>query len=369
MTRYIKNLLHVPYRLLTLFTPTHFRRYVTSPSYWPELKRKNIFRRILHQVCHTVRYGSCDEFYFLYGLDVKDFHKQADYVEYGEFMRRRDRLNRSGEKDSSTAMLRNKVLFDMVASRLGISHPEVLAKIRGGKVYMPGEVNSVSVETFFSAMKGDFFVKANGGENGSGVHHVEPQDNGVRTDGKILTYREFIEMLGPGEYIVQKSIGNQAEELKKLHPSSVNTIRLVTVVNPDSGEIEILPLAVRIGVGASHVDNWSSGGLIVELDADTGRLGKYGYFKPGHAGKSPKVSVHPDTGVEFEGYEIPGVSLAVSEAKRFHSYFREIHSIGWDIVITASGGVSFIEGNDNWEISVSQGVARGLSAEFKRLFR
>ena len=39
--------------------------------------------------------------------------------------------------------------------------------------------------------------------------------------------------------------------------------------------------------------------------------------------------------------------------------FYGVRSIGWDIAITDSGPC-FVEGNDNWEISLNQAADRGL---------
>ena len=54
-------------------------------------------------------------------------------------------------------------------------------------------------------------------------------------------------------------------------------------------------------------------------------------------------------------------------ARRFHSELHEIHSIGWDSAIT-DAGPCFIEGNDNWEISLVQICSKGLQREFEELF-
>lgn len=54
-------------------------------------------------------------------------------------------------------------------------------------------------------------------------------------------------------------------------------------------------------------------------------------------------------------------------ANCFHEKLSDIHSIGWDIAITKDGPV-FIEGNDNWEISLMQACNGGLKREFGNFF-
>ena len=77
--------------------------------------------------------------------------------------------------------------------------------------------------------------------------------------------------------------------------------------------------------------------------------------------------MHPDTGIVFDGYELPYIGEAIDLAKAFHSHFKNIHSIGWDIAITENGPC-FIEGNDNWEISLVQACSKGLRKEFQEFF-
>jgi hypothetical protein len=59
---------------------------------------------------------------------------------------------------------------------------------------------------------------------------------------------------------------------------------------------------------------------------------------------------------------------SLETVKRFHNYFKDIHSIGWDIAITEDGPV-IIEGNDNWEISLVQICSHGLQGEFNSYFK
>lgn len=69
----------------------------------------------------------------------------------------------------------------------------------------------------------------------------------------------------------------------------------------------------------------------------------------------------------FDGYKVPYMKEAIDEAIRFHSMLPTIHSIGWDIAITEDGPC-FIEGNDNWEISLMQISNHGLQKEFNKYF-
>lgn len=92
------------------------------------------------------------------------------------------------------------------------------------------------------------------------------------------------------------------------------------------------------------MDNVARGGLGVRIDLASGRLQGDAMFLPGHGGS---VSRHPETGVPFDGFEIPYFHQAVQAAMDLHQYLYGIHSIGWDIAIGEAGPV-IIEGNDDW---------------------
>ena len=100
------------------------------------------------------------------------------------------------------------------------------------------------------------------------------------------------------------------------------------------------------------------------FDLQTGRLHDDGYMKP-RFGR--RLQVHPNTGIKFSDFVIPFIADAEKEAIRFHSFLKDIHSIGWDIAIGKDGPI-FIEGNDNWEINGPQVGNYGLRKEFKEYF-
>lgn len=67
--------------------------------------------------------------------------------------------------------------------------------------------------------------------------------------------------------------------MELLHSSSVNTIRLGTF-NVD-GKVIPFTGALRIGANGKSVDNWATGGIVVSINLQTGKLQSDGLFKPG----------------------------------------------------------------------------------------
>lgn len=339
-------------------------------SYYPEFadRRKSIQQIKKEQRNYIMRYSRPNDFYFLYGFDIKDFRNPEEYVDYLTVFRSvRNRLNKSA--NSPFVVLRDKFLFGIVAEGLGINTPHNIALIDGenliginGEMAAGAEGMKINeLQTLFPNL--DAFAKIIDGECANGVFHIEVKDGIVYVDGEKCGMDKLEQIFSDRRYVLQHRI-SQHESLNAIFPKSINTIRLVTVYNKKSNEVEVLSAVLRVGRGNNHVDNWAAGGLSIGIDIEDGALRKYGFYKPGYG---TKATIHPDSNVKFEGYHVPYLNEAVKLAKRFHYYLKGIHSIGWDIAITPTGPC-FIEGNDNWEISLMQVCNHGLQGKFEELF-
>lgn len=137
------------------------------------------------------------------------------------------------------------------------------------------------------------------------------------------------------QYVVQKII-KQHETLSYLNPTSVNTIRVITLLH--DGKFHALSSVMRMGVDG-RVDNCSSGGIVAGINPDgTLKDVAYDHFaNPYH--------IHP-RGVQFAGVKVPScekcVELALKLAKRFCSASR---MISWDFAISEDGEPIVIEMN------------------------
>ena len=343
------------------------KSYSHTACYYSEvsIKRKSPFVIFLEQMMNIIRYGDINRYYFLYGFDLYGFRDKNEYVDYKEFRDRREYLNRLNP-NVPIAILRDKFLFGIVAESLNIPTPSNIGIIEKGNIYIIKEKRNFPFCNFILDNKIDAFLKLIDGECADSVYAIKVTDGTIILNGEYKTYDELKILLGNGKFLLQERI-TQHEVLNHLYPNAINTIRLETVVNRKDGKIVTLPLLMRIGTGTSNVDNWAAGGLAVGINVEPnggGRMSKFAFYKPMYG---TKVSVHPDTGIVFDGYELPYIGEAIDLAKAFHSHFKNIHSIGWDIAITENGPC-FIEGNDNWEISLVQACSKGLRKEFQEFF-
>ncbi len=134
------------------------------------------------------------------------------------------------------------------------------------------------------------------------------------------------------EYIIQHP------EMSRMYPCSVNTIRVVTILD-EQGQSHIMYAAVRLGNEGRIVDNINAGGLSAPVDLETGILSKIAFDK-----NFNYYEEHPYTGVKIIGFQIPmweeAKALVLNSAKRI----PKLRYVGWDVAITEKGPV-FVEAN------------------------
>lgn len=151
--------------------------------------------------------------------------------------------------------------------------------------------------------------------------------------------KEILDGFGKN-FMIQKQIIPH-EAFKKLNPTSINTIRIVTYII--NGKIDCFPVTVRIGRDTSRIDNIHAGGISIGVD-DNGRLLKKGSVLA-YGDKNIPYSKHPDTGVVFENYELPKIAEAIEVAKRIHTRYSRIGIVSWDFTIDKDENIVLIESN------------------------
>ncbi|MFA9380741.1 MAG: sugar-transfer associated ATP-grasp domain-containing protein [Acetanaerobacterium sp.] len=133
------------------------------------------------------------------------------------------------------------------------------------------------------------------------------------------------------EYVVQHPV------LAAIYPGSVNTLRIVTVVN-ETGGVDITRCLIRIGAGGV-VDNISSGGMAALIDPQTGEI-----IRPAHDKNGDSHTVHPLTGAPIVGVVVPMFNRVLAMVRTAAREVPEIRYCAWDIAVCEAGPV-FIEGN------------------------
>ncbi len=136
-------------------------------------------------------------------------------------------------------------------------------------------------------------------------------------------------------YIVQ-GIATQHEVLASIHPSSLNTIRVISFLF--QREVHISSSILRMGVAGSRLDNVSAGGLACPIHAD-GRLAKEAINS-----KSQWTTSHP-AGTVFEQIRIPSYEQVIAVIHKAHKDIPHFRILGWDFSIDQEGDPVLIEYN------------------------
>jgi len=221
----------------------------------------------------------------------------------------------------------DKNYFDMYLK--GFKMPQTYIRLINGQ-YLDADYKLISKERAIKVLSNNstFIVKPSMVSYGG-------KDVKVFENSTTKEIREYLDNINTDNLIFQEVI-KQSEQTAKLHPESVNTIRIMTLII--NGEVKTLDASFRIGVGSSRVDNASSGGIYCGINDDN-TLTKFGYDAFGK-----KFKKHPDGGKfsELNFSFMNKVRKLVQEAAQRFPHFR---LIGWDIAIDEHNNPVIIEAN------------------------
>ena len=162
------------------------------------------------------------------------------------------------------------------------------------------------------------------------------------------------------KYIIQEVV-EQNDNISKISPFSVNTIRIVTLLTK-LNEVLIISSSMRFGTGDAYVDNWSAGGVAVGIDHNKGILKEIAYDKFGK-----QYTEHPVSKIKFNNYKIPQWNQVIQIAKKVQKTFSFYKLIGMDIALSTDGPV-LIEVNANSDIIFQEQTAGPLFKDKRVLY-
>lgn len=181
----------------------------------------------------------------------------------------------------------------------------------------------------FLSRHSEFMAKPYNGMCGKGIEKLKSSD----FDSPMML-REYLKDNG---ICLLEEIVVQHSEMNRLHPCSVNTCRVITLLKDKKPYV--VAAYLRIGNG-KHVDNFNSGGMVVPVEEDTGKIIYPALNKSGEL-----FEAHPLTGVPIKGFVIPMWDEVCKLAKKAASTVEQVGLVGWDIAVTEKGPL-IIEGND-----------------------
>ena len=123
-----------------------------------------------------------------------------------------------------------------------------------------------------------------------------------------------------------------------LNSSSVNTIRIMTLLNSD-GSVSLCSACLRMGVAGAKVDNASSGGVVAGID-ERGYLKKYAYKPTGE-----RFLKHPTSDIVFEKFKVPSFEKCKELVMNLAPNYPYFRLISWDIALDLKNEPVLVEAN------------------------
>jgi len=213
----------------------------------------------------------------------------------------------------------------------------VLKRIRGH--YFDSENNIIDVTNVYSLLlniQDDLIIKPSDNDNGIGIAKLKYNNNQLYLDNNLATICDLEKIYG-FNFIVQKVI-KQHPVMAAPHPSSVNTLRLITL--RWKNEIKFLLGFARFGANNDIKDHTHSGGVALGF-SDSGEFMDYtidaNCFVHTH---------HPTTNYDFTNKaQIPNFEKIKKYIIGLHKKILHHDYVSWDIAVGIDGEPIFIEAN------------------------
>jgi hypothetical protein len=181
------------------------------------------------------------------------------------------------------------------------------------------------------------------GGGGREIKILKREGDDLLLNGEPVNLEELQKRLDKRHQTMAVEFIEQHEYSATIFPGSLNCIRILTLIDPETGKAFVARALHRFGSAATApVDNSSKGGLGCIVDVETGELSA-GIIRVG-ASKFTPHDRHPDTGAQITGVRVPGWSQMISELLKMVEHVGVLPYVGWDVAMTPDG-FSVIEGN------------------------
>lgn len=308
--------------------------YFIKTSNWPRLKKHtnyvcsqfNIGKTKLIQdiVKSSLKYGIAFHEYFYYGFWQKNDKQRSEYASMGFMYRYQKKMNPIDKRD----VLADKNKFDKAYAefiRRDMMNP-ISSSIDDVKKFLEGRNKVV--------------LKSSTGGGGKNVEIIKLDAN--------ITPQSIQDEAISRKFDIMEEFVQQHEDLQRLSPNSLNTVRFITQLKND-GTVDIIGSSLRMGV-YKNTDNASSGGIICKINIETGKLESNAYsFEI----NNPLYEAHPVSGIKLIGFQVPHWEAVKEMCFKAAAKYPDNKCVGWDVAIKQDGPL-LIEGNHDWGARVWQ---------------
>ena len=344
--------------------PNKTRRFVSEEitAYWQVLDKKPLSVQ-MREAWQLARYYRFPPYHYVkHFLFTQAKRNVLDYIPPELVTRYCRRIN---DKEA-VRLVRSKREFErqMVQHRLPVVSScyfvfkqGVITRETDENVHVP-----VRYEAFVAGLveRGlqQVFLKPVFGGQANGVRKLNVRPDGIYDGERCLDKTSFFSLVF-GDHIfkmcIVQPVIEQHTELSRIYPLAVNSVRIDTF--DDHGTIRHNAALLRLGCHGRITDNLSAGGIMVNIDLQSGGLAATARTKARFG--THTMTRHPDTGEAFAGRRVPYWDQVKETVSRAAIALRPVRAIGWDVAITPDGPV-LIEANDDYGIFSLQECAGGL---------
>lgn len=287
--------------------------------------------------------------------DKAVLYNTKDY-KYNEYLSDYQRFVKSIKINNKYRLLLDqKVVFNHIMANYYQYLAQEFGEINEGKIQLyyqkrkAADIQSL-VELIDKEKK--IVIKPQEGGEGTGIMVIQTLQDKILVNKKEYTLIGFGKLIQQLDKCLITQYVHQADYSSQIYSETLNTIRILTMRNPESNETFIATAVHRFGSDASFpVDNWTNGGFSVSIDVDSGILGKAVTYPK--KGKLNWLDKHPDTNSQIEGVTISNWEKVKTTILDIASNFPLCNYIGWDIAITKDN-IKIIEGNSYSGVNIFQ---------------
>lgn len=269
----------------------------------------------------------------LYGLKSKR--------NWGLYLNEREILATRYIDSPHNKLLDDKILSSILLSGIAVM-PEILAIIVNRKIVYPSRGGLEDLGSIIRENR-KVILKPHSSNGGKGIHLLEYRDGLFLKNRKEVSEDHLWDLVpNQGTFLLSRYL-RQGVYADRLYTETLNTLRIITMLDPDLKHPFIAGATQRIGTPESFpVDNVSSGGLACRIDLLTGRLGKASkVFMDRNLNWMER---HPVSGVRFEDTVIPNWDRVCGEVLDLAARLPHLPYIAWDIA-ALDDGICVIETN------------------------
>ncbi|MFO7545422.1 MAG: sugar-transfer associated ATP-grasp domain-containing protein [Trueperaceae bacterium] len=246
------------------------------------------------------------------------------------------------------SVLRNKLLFETVVGQ-HVRVPRIHAAIERGRITPLAEEFDVADPAklvHWCREYGGVVIKPVDAAEGRQVVSLEVVDGEIRLDKRVVTDEAAARQVASSDGCIVTEMIRQGSFGHAIFSDAVNTLRVVTMTDVDTGEPFVAVAIHRFGTAKSApTDNVSRGGLRSGVDLETGEL-TFASASWTHQRGVGFVDhhTHPDSGTHITGTRVPRWDEVKATLVRLVQRFPMMLYVGWDVVVT-DDDIVVIEGN------------------------